>query len=119
MKTRLLFILFLVISSSPILAQKPSKVPAHRDSMEFCQPNGKKVFIILHGDEHKRFYTTTDGFVIKKNKKEYFCYAKQTCCGTIKPSCRIAKNIGERSKSDNRYLKRMQKKSKFYIQNKN
>lgn len=119
MKFQLLVILFLIVNTIPTLsANKPSKVPARHDSIAFCQPNGESIFIFLHGDEHKHFYTTTDGFVIKKNKKGYFCYAKQTFCGTIKHSCKVVRNIEKRSKSDKRYLKRIQKKSNLYLYSK-
>ena len=118
MKLRLLFLSFFIMASFAMFAQnmpKPTKIPARRDSIEFCQPNSEKVYIILHGDEYKHFQTTTDGFVIKKNKKGYICYAKQTCCGTIKASNRIARNICLRTKFDNRYLKRIQNNPNLYI----
>lgn len=117
MKRPLFLLALLLIASSSALAQKPSKVPARCDSMAVCQPNGTSVYVVLLGDEHKRLYTTTDGFVVKKNKKGYFCYAKQSCNGIIKPSHRIICNIGQRSKQDNRYLKRMKKNPNLYIGN--
>lgn len=115
MKQPLFFLVLLfIVTSSSSLAQKPSKVPARRDSVAVCQPDGKSVYLCLRGDERFHFHTTTDGYLVKKNRKGFYCYAKQTCRGEIKPSRKIARNIAERTKCDNNYLKRMRKHSKLY-----
>ncbi len=117
MKLRFLILFILTIGCQTVtLAQRPSRIPAQRvDSTLITQPNGQPLYLILHGDERKHFHTTTDGFLLKQNRKGFFCYAKETCCGRIKASSRVAKNIAERSIKDNKYLKRITNNSNLHI----
>lgn len=115
MRKGILSIVVMVLGIGAAAAQMPSKVPARRDSVAVQQPNGEQVYLVLHGDERTHFYTTTDGYLVKENCRGYFCYAKQTACGNVKASSRVARNIAQRSCCDNRYLKRIRENQKLYL----
>ncbi len=106
----------MLVFQASALAQRPARVPAQRvDSTLFTQPDGQPLYLILHGDERKHFYTTTDGFLLKQNRKGFFCYAKETCCGRIKASSRVAKNIAERTTKEKKYLKQIDNNPNLHI----
>jgi hypothetical protein len=86
---------------------RPAHVPANPSPIEFEQPNGDILTIRLIGDERMHFNTTIDGYVVVKNKKGYFCYAKLDKNDNFAPSRRIAHNADKRGKSENKFLKKM------------
>ena len=108
-------IVFIVcgLSSSLFAQQSVQKLPAKRDLMIALQPDGDTLNIYLSGDEQNHFRMTEDGFLIVKNKKGFYCYAKE-CKGKIKASARKARNSNERSQSDQRYLKKLKKNLTLY-----
>ena len=50
-------------------------VPATPYPVEVTQPDGTTLTIRLHGDEHFRYNSTLDGFLIVKNQQNAFVYA--------------------------------------------
>ncbi|HPW90766.1 MAG TPA: hypothetical protein PLJ40_05085 [Paludibacteraceae bacterium] len=95
--------------------ERPSRVPAKRDPIEVMQPDSTFLTIYLRGDERYHVRMTADGYVIKQNKKGYYCYAKINCKGQLVPSCRVAKNPEDRSKCDWHYLKKLEKNKKLKL----
>ncbi len=91
---------------SALQAQQRRGVPATPHPIEYVQPNGDTLVIRLHGDERKSWRTTTDGYLIFKNKKGTYCYAKYAADGTTKATCRRAKNADERCKCEQRWVEK-------------
>lgn len=87
-------------------AQNPARVPAYRGVIEFAQPNGDTLQTYLRGDERMHFSMTLDGWQIKENAAGYMCYAQQKRDGSIVASRKVAHNEADRSKCENRWLKR-------------
>lgn len=109
--TKKVFIVFSVVFATVVCASAQtnlSKVPARRDSIQAEQPNGERLWIYLIGDEWQHKNYTTDGFLLKANKKNFLCYAKLNKYGEIVPSTRKAKNKNERSKRDWKWLKKIE-----------
>lgn len=106
-------IVLLGMSVSLFAQQRVKKLPAKLDLMIAVQPDGDTLNIYLRGDEKNHFRMTEDGFLIIKNKKGFYCYAKE-CRGELKASPLKARNSNKRSKCDWRYLRKMKKKTTLY-----
>ena len=93
----IMFTVFFLITAGAMAQERPSRVPAKRDPIEIVQPDSSFLTIFLRGDERYHVRMTIDGYVIKQNKKGYYCYAKENSKGMIVPSCRVAKNPDRKS----------------------
>ncbi len=113
-KLIIITVLFL-IATGAMAQERPSRVQAKRDPIEIVQPDSTFLTIYLRGDERYHVRMTIDGYVIKQNKKGYYCYAKVNCKGKIVPSCRVAKNPENRTKCDWHYLKKLDKNKKLKL----
>jgi len=113
-KIKLIILTALFLIATGAMAQeRPSRVQAKRDPIEIVQPDSSFLTIYLRGDEWHHVRMTIDGYVIMKNKKGFYCYARENCKGVIVHSCRVAKNPENRSKCDWTYLKRLDKNEKL------
>lgn len=50
--------------------------PAKEGIFSVKQPNGVTIRLMLHGDERVHYTTTEDGYLVAKNRKDYYCYVK-------------------------------------------
>ena len=100
-----LCLVLLVTGTGSVLGQnRPQRVPAIRTPIEQIQPNGDTLLVRLHGDERHHCTTTLDGYLIKTNRKGYYCYAKEKKDGTIIATNRIAHNEEDRTRCERRYI---------------
>ncbi len=53
-------------------------IKAYPFPVEMKQPDGKMITVKLNGDEFHRFYTTEDGYLLRKNARGYFVYSAIT-----------------------------------------
>ena len=113
-KLIIITVLFL-IATGAMAQERPSRVQAKRDPIEIVQPDSTFLTIYLRGDERYHVRMTIDGYVIKQNKKGYYCYAKVNCKGQIVPSCRVARNPENRTKCDWHYLKKLDRNNKLKL----
>ena len=88
------------------LQAQPQRVRATPHPICVAQPNGDSLTIRLHGDEHGHFHTTADGYKIKKNDKDFFCYVKTDKRGKEKISWFKAHNPNERKWCEKRFLRK-------------
>lgn len=88
-------------------------VPARPTPFPRVQPNGDTITVRLVGDEHWHATFTVDGYLITKNDKGYFCYAKwkktpeatDIMKGKVAvPTRKHAKDEGKRSKCEKRWI---------------
>jgi len=93
-------------------------VPANPRPIPYVQPDGDTIMIRLVGDEHFHFNTTVDGYLIAKNDKGYFCYAKWTektvdgkTALVAKPTSRKAHNADKRKKCEQRWVEKQKVKN--------
>ena len=49
-------------------------IKAYPHPITMRQPDGTTLLVRIQGDENFHFVTTTDGFLLNKDKKGYFCY---------------------------------------------
>lgn len=55
-------------------AQTTWAIGAYPHPILMRQPDGTTLMVRIQGDENFHFVTTTDGFLLQKDKKGYFCY---------------------------------------------
>lgn len=92
------FVLLFLLSST-LMA-----VPAKRTPKTFTQPDGTTVTVILQGDEHFHYYSTTDGVMVKKDSKGYMRYAVTNSDGNFVPGEYVAKNPAQRNEAERSYI---------------
>lgn len=106
MRKIVLLIALMAIVATGMQSQAPAKVPAYRGLIERVQPNGDTIRTYLRGDEHKHWMMLEDGWQILETEKGWFKYAKKNRKGEIVISCRKAHNAEDRSKCEQRWLKK-------------
>ena len=106
MRKILLLIALMAIVATGMQAQAPAKVPAYPGLIERVQPNGDTIRTYLRGDEHKHWMMLEDGWQILETEKGWFKYAKKNRKGETVISCRKANNAEDRSKCEQRWLRK-------------
>jgi M6 family metalloprotease-like protein len=84
-------------------------VSAYPYPIEFTQPDGSKITILLKGDEKVRWAETMDGYSIIHNKQGAYEYAMLDENHNMIPSGFSVKNINQRSIEDHLFLKSIPK----------
>jgi len=77
--------------------------------VEFTQPDGTKITVLLKGDEKMKWAETTDGYTILFNSKGFYEYAKLNETQDLVRSAIIAKDPKERSSEVKTFLKAVEK----------
>lgn len=88
-----------------IVSQAVMAIPAKPVSKTFVQPDGSRLTIVLQGDEHFSYYSTTDQIMLAKDKDGYMRYAVPANNNGFVPGKYIASNPGERNAEVKSYLK--------------
>ncbi len=108
----------LLIVAMSLLAMGAWAVPANPRPMEYIQPNGDTLTIRLVGDERFHFNTTVDGYLIAKNDKGYYCYAKwverregDKTYRVARPTGRKAHDAQRRTKCEQRWVEKQKTKN--------
>lgn len=109
------FIILFACAALSMADAQPSRVPASPFPIKVSQPNGDTIMIRVMGDEWKHFHTTTDGYVIVKNSKGYFCYGKIGAKGKVVLLCYTVCSDSKMTKRKLNYLKKMAKNEKLKI----
>lgn len=91
-----------MLSSSLLLA-----IPARKGIQTITQPDGKKIALILQGDENFHYQTTTDEYVVVKNESGYYVFAQVSPDGRFIPSTIKACDPQERDASISEALKQL------------
>lgn len=82
--------------------------PACLDSMQVTQPDGTKLWTIVHGDEFYNWRSTTDGNVLLCDEEQHYCYAKVEGDSLISTKF-VAHNISERTIAETAFIKENRK----------
>ncbi|MFZ4412599.1 MAG: M6 family metalloprotease domain-containing protein [Bacteroidales bacterium] len=100
-----LFLYFLAI----LIPNLTKGINAYPYPIEFSQPDGSKISILLKGDEKIRWAETSDGYAILYNKTGTYEYAVLDSKNNMIPSGIQARNQKNRSKTDNIFLNNLPK----------
>lgn len=103
-KTPTLLLLLCLLVSNALLA-----IPAKRTNQLFTQPDGTKVTIVLQGDEHFSFYSTTDGVMLLKDNNGFMKYATINADGDFIPGILSANDPLGRSAEETAYIAKQDK----------
>lgn len=105
------FFLFFILLPLFSYGQGLQRCPAFPDTLKMKQKGSYVLQCFLKGDEHLSIFTTTDGYPLVENKNGEFEYAIIDNFGNINSSSIKAKNIGDRTIENRKYLERIDKKS--------
>lgn len=76
-------------------------VPAYPGLITVSQPDGSEIQIKLKGDENRNWATTVDGYVLLRNERNYWTFARQDDTGKLVASDVIYRNnTGDAVKND-------------------
>ncbi len=89
----------LLLNHSDIIA-----VLADPHPIDYTQPDGSNVTYLLKGDEHFKYKTTMDGYVIDKDEKGYFNYATIDSNGRRTRTNIKVNNDNRRTKAEIQFL---------------
>ena len=80
-------------------------IKANPKPITIKQPDGTTLVIRVHGDENFHYITTTDGFLIQRDKDGYFKYVQTDATqGTRRLTARRATNADKRTADDNNFV---------------
>ncbi len=103
-----LFLCMFIISQI-FLSNTAKAVTAYPHPIEFTQPDGSKITILLKGDEKIRWAETMDGYSLLFNKKGTYEYAVLDYSNNLIPSGRQAKSQSLRNTDDINLLRTIPK----------
>jgi immune inhibitor A len=112
MKKSLIIISLMVTTFLTVHAQV-NKVPASKKPIEYKQPDGTTLTLLLKGDEKLHWAETSDGYTLLANKKGGYEYAKLDKNKNLIASGKLAHNADKRSKKEICYLKKTPKGLQF------
>lgn len=87
--------------------------------VEFTQPDGTKITVLLKGDEKMKWAETTDGYTILFNSEGFYEYAKLNETQDLVRSAIIAEDPEERSGEAKAFLSGLEKHLQYSLQQEN
>ena len=96
-KISLLFLLFTI-------SLMTKAVPAFPEKVNFTQPNGEQVTVIMQGDEFVKFARSEDDYTLLYDQDGFLNYAMLNQDGDLVPSLFHAHNMAERSREEVEFL---------------
>lgn len=79
-------------------------VPAFPEKVNFTQPNGEQVTVIMQGDEFVKFARSVDDYTLLYDQDGFLNYAMLNQDGDLIPSPFHARNMSERTRQENEFL---------------
>lgn len=79
-------------------------IKAFKEPVKVKQPDGSTVTIKLHGDERAHCVTTSDGYLLTEDNNGFMVYAEVSGDGGISPSDIKARDLSDRTITDNEWL---------------
>lgn len=101
--------LLLVFALIILGATSALAVPAYPNPIEFTQPDGTKISIMLKGDEKIKWAQTLDGYSLLFNSKGYYEYAIINDKGDMVPSGVRANDLGKQTIQEKSLLEKLEK----------
>lgn len=82
-------------------------VPAYPYPTKIKQPDGSELTVMLRGDEFHKYHVTEDGYLLTKDSKGIFNYAKLDTKGEILSTGVKANNLLQRDKAEQSFLENL------------
>jgi M6 family metalloprotease-like protein len=102
--------IFATISLLFVINVQAFAVSAYPMPIDFKQPQGDVVTVLIKGDERSHWHETMDGYTLLFNQDGYLTYALLDEAGNLQPSDFIATNIEKRDNTAKAFLKTLGKK---------
>ncbi|HOP05608.1 MAG TPA: M6 family metalloprotease domain-containing protein [Tenuifilaceae bacterium] len=103
------FIFLMMLITAVSSRQEMNAVPAYPNPIEFRQPDGSIINIIMRGDEKVRWAQTLDGYTILFNKEGAYEYAIINEKGDLVPSGIIVSSNQKRTQTEISLLSKQEK----------
>jgi len=110
---KLFIIIALVFISYFAVHAQVNKSQASKKPIEYKQPDGTNLTIVLKGDEKLHWAETIDGYTLLSNKDGGYEYAKLDKHKNLISSGKLAHESEKRTKKETRALKKIQKGLQF------
>ena len=101
---RKISILIFAIILSLVTVPKLFAIPASPYPVKITQPDGSEITVQLLGDEFFNYKTTTDGYLLVRDKQGFLNYGTLESDGTIKNSGFRAKELNKRTAREKKFL---------------
>ena len=101
---RKISILIFAIILNLLTVSKLFAIPASPYPVKITQPDGSEITIQLLGDEFFNYKTTTDGYLLVRDKQGFLNYGTLESDGTIKNSGFRAKELNKRTAREKKFL---------------
>ncbi|MDR0412375.1 MAG: M6 family metalloprotease domain-containing protein [Dysgonamonadaceae bacterium] len=88
-------------------------IPAYPYPVQYQQPDGSILTIVLKGDERVHWATSADDYTLLLNKTGFYEYAQQTLSGDLKLSGIRASEPDKRSRNESLFLKNTTKNVRY------
>jgi len=98
----------LLLATLLLCAENSYSIPAPRKVTTITQPDGSVLKVYRKGDEFFHYTTSTDGYVLLRNKDNFFTYAVKDSSGELQAGKIVAVNEEKRSSSDKQFLQTIQ-----------
>jgi hypothetical protein len=109
-----LILLWLACSFTFVSQAQVNKVPASKRPIEYNQPDGTTLTLLLKGDERMHWAETPDGYTLLSNDKNGYEYAKLSRCRkNLVLSGKLAHDAEKRTEKEINYLKKIPKGLRF------
>ncbi len=106
-KTTLLTLLFVMLFG--FFGNVALAVIAYPYPIQFKQPDGTTISILLQGDEKVKWAQTPDGYTIMFNQQGAYEYAMLNATGDMVPSGIVVRDLSSRKSTDNDFLNKIPK----------
>ena len=101
--------LFTIILLLFVIAQQMFAVPACPYPVDFKQPDGTAITVMIKGDEKIHWYESMDGYSLLFNQAGYLTYAVLDEGGNLQPSDFIATDVEKRDAVTDSFLNTIEK----------
>ncbi len=91
----------------------PQAVTAQPGPIDVKQPDGTTLTVRIYGGDWDHYSTTTDGYTVLQDESNIYYYAQLGAGGDLEMSTVKARNPKKRTKSEEKFLKKMQKHLRY------
>lgn len=106
-------IIYIALAILFFTSQQVSAVPAYPHPIQYKQPDGSVITIMLKGDERVHWATTFEGYTLLVNKTGFYEYAQKDAAGDLTLSGIRVHNVDKRTSDEKAFLQTAEKDLRY------